>query len=557
MKRAIGIAAGLLLMASGAAEARITRLEILRTEPAFGNASFGNAGSYQHVFARAHGEVDPADPRNAIIQDLNLAPRNARGMVEYTTDVELLKPADMSRGNRMLLFEVPNRGNKLAVNAFDENVAAGMAARNRLGSAGDGYLMREGYTLIWSGWEMDVLPGMDRIVMQPVVAHNPDGSAVTGIVRTEMTAPAPATTLGFSQSWQVVTYPPDSFAGYATAGTDNATPFADGFLPTLTVRGGTEEPRVPIPNAEWSFGTCADPAKPVSDAMHVCYPAGFRPGRLYELVYRAKDPWVLGLGFAATRDVGDFLRNRPADDAGTANPVWRADARSLVEGSSQSGRMIRSFLALGFNESETGGRVFDGAYPHIGGGLMPLNIRFGQPVRAWGEQTDHTYPAYDFPFTYRRQHDPLTGRTQGLLDRCAATGTCPRVFHVATVLEMWEGRQSLGFTDPLGRHDVTDPPDVRTYIMASTQHSPAPLPLPAQPRAVPAAIQPEPTALDHAGAAARPHRMGARRSRAARQRGAAHRRRHAGGTRPGPPAGHPGDPIWRGEAARSVAPPCL
>jgi hypothetical protein len=112
---------------------------------------------------------------------------------------------------------------------------------------------------------------------------------------------------------------------------------------------------------------------------------------------------------------------------------------------------------------------------------MPLNIRFGQPVRAWGEQTDHTYPAYDFPFTYARQSDPLTGRTQSLLDRCAATETCPRIFHVATVLEMWEGRQSLGLTDPLGRHDVPDPPEVRTYIMASTQHSPAPLPLPIKP----------------------------------------------------------------------------
>ena len=124
--------------------------------------------------------------------------------------------------------------------------------------------------------------------------------------------------------------------------------------------------------------------------------------------------------------------------------------------------------------------MFDGAYPHIGGGLMPLNVRFGQPVRAWGEQTDHLYPAYDFPFSYTPQPDPLTLRTQGMLDRCRDTGTCPRIFHVATALEMWEGRQSLGFTDPLGQHDVADPPDVRSYIMASTQHGAPPLPLPTQ-----------------------------------------------------------------------------
>jgi hypothetical protein len=216
------------------------------------------------------------------------------------------------------------------------------------------------------------------------------------------------------------------------------------------------------------------------DEKHLCYPPGFQPGRLYELIYRAKDPLVLGLGFIATRDLGQFLRDAEKDDSGVANPVYRPDNLAIIEGSSQSGRMIRSFLALGFNEGESGHRVFDGAYPHIGGGLMPLNIRFGQPLRAWGEQTDHTYPAYDFPFSYTRQFDPLTQRDAGVLDRCTATQTCPRIFHVASALEMWEGRQSLGLTDPLGRHDVPDPPDVRTYIMTSTQHGPAPLPLPAK-----------------------------------------------------------------------------
>ena len=483
MERCVRMIAGLglALLAAAPAQARITRLEILRTEPAFGGAAFGNTGAYDHVFARAHGEVDPADPRNAIIQDLNLAPRNASGMVEYSTDVELLKPADISRGNRLLFFEVNNRGNKLALGTFDAGVPPVPADKNALTTAGDGFLLREGYSLVWFGWEMDVKPGASRVLMPEIIAHHPDGSAVTGIVRSEMTAPRPTTTLAFSQSWQIVTYPADSYDSYPTVGADNRTPLADGFLPTLTVRAGAREPRVPIPNTEWSFGSCVDPAKPVTDDRHLCYPAGFRPGLLYELIYRAKDPWVLGLGFAATRDLGAFLRNRQTDDGGTANPVWRPDQRAIIEGSSQSGRMIRSFLALGFNESEQGNRVFDGAYPHIGGGLMPLNIRFGQPVRAWGEETDNTYPAYDFPFSYRRQHDPLTGRQQGVLDRCTATATCPRIFHVATVLEMWEGRQSLGLTDPLGRRDVADPPEVRTFIMASTQHSPAPLPLPAQP----------------------------------------------------------------------------
>ena len=243
------------------------------------------------------------------------------------------------------------------------------------------------------------------------------------------------------------------------------------------MRAREQDPRTPIANSEWSFGVCEAGKPPAPDERHVCYPAGFEPGRLYELIYRAKDPTVGGLGFAATRDLGAFLRNSPQDDLGAPNPVYREGNVAIVEGSSQSGRMIRSFLALGFNADETGRRVFDGAYPHIGGGLMPLNVRFGQPVRAWGEQTDHLYPAYDFPFSYARQSDPLTQRTQGLLDRCHATDTCPRIFHVATALEMWEGRQSLGLTDPLGQRDVDDPPNVRTFIMASTQHGAAPLPL--------------------------------------------------------------------------------
>jgi len=243
------------------------------------------------------------------------------------------------------------------------------------------------------------------------------------------------------------------------------------------VRAREQDPRTPIANSEWSFGVCEAGKPPAPDDKHLCYPAGFQPGRLYELIYRAKDPTVAGLGFAAMRDIGAFLRNAPQDDFGAQNPVYRPDNVAIVEGTSQGGRMIRSFLALGFNGDETGRRVFNGAYPHIGGGLMPLNIRFAQPVRAWGEQTDHLYPAYDFPFSYARQSDPLTGCTQGLLDKCLATDTCPRIFHVATALEMWEGRQSLGLTDPLGQRDVDDPSNVRTFIMASTQHGAAPLPL--------------------------------------------------------------------------------
>src|SRR5271155_5727141 len=478
-KGVLGVAATILLIA-GDAEARITRIEIVESEPAFGGAAFGDVGAYVHLVGRVHGELDPADPANAGIQDISLASRNARGMVEYSTNIELLKPADLARGNRVLMFEVNNRGNKLALANFNEGVVGGVADRNGLTSPGDGWLMRSGYTMVWSGWEMDVLDGMNRISMPPIVAHNHDGSPITGIVRSEMITPVPATSVPISLSQQTQNYPLGSYDSYPAASPDNRTAFADGFLPSLTVRTREQDPRMTIPNSEWSFGVCEAGKPPTTDEKHICYPAGFEPGRLYELIYRGKDPTVGGLGFAALRDLGAFLRNSPQDDSGAPNPIYRRDNVAIVEGTSQSGRMIRSFLALGFNADESGARVFDGAYPHIGGGLMPLNVRFGQPVRAWGEQTDHLYPAYDFPFSYARQSDPLTGRTQGLLDRCSATETCPRIFHVATALEMWEGRQSLGLTDPLGQRDVDDPPNVRTFIMASTQHGAAALPLPAK-----------------------------------------------------------------------------
>ena len=471
----LGLAAALALAAAAMpAQARIVRLEIVRTEPAFGGQAFGGAGPYQHVTAIAHGDLDPADPVNGIIQDLALAPRNAAGHVEYVTPVELLKPVDMAQGNRMLLLEINNRGNKLALGAFDEGVPGHAEERNALTGAGDGWLLRQGYTLVWWGWEMDAAPGGGRLTLPSVIARNADSAPVTGVVRTELLTPVATRTIGLAQSSQVQGFPPGSYVNYPPASSDNRGA-------TLTVRAHEQDRRQPVANDQWSFGACRGDGPAMPDTGHLCMASGFQPGLLYELIYQARDPMVLGIGLAATRDLGGWLRDAEKGDDGVANPVWRADARAILEGTSQSGRMLRTFLLLGFNRGEDGRQVFDGAYPHIGGGLMPLNVRFGQPVRAWGEQTDHLYPAYDFPFSYARQDDPLTGRSQGVLDRCAATGTCPRLFHVATALEMWEGRQSLGLTDPLGLHDVADPAGVRTFIMASTQHAPAGLPLPVSP----------------------------------------------------------------------------
>jgi hypothetical protein len=263
--------------------------------------------------------------------------------------------------------------------------------------------------------------------------------------------------------------------------TDNRAPLSDGFVPTLTVRRRQPSPRIPVPNTEWAFAACSQNDEPAPSATQICYPAGFQPGELYEITYRAKDPLILGLGFAATRDLGAFLKSAIKDESGTLNPVLIPNARTIVMGSSQSGRFIRTFINLGFNRGEDGKIVFDGAFPEIGGGLLPLNVRWGQPGRGAGNaEVDNQTPGADFPFTYGPETDPIGGRTGGILDRCTATRTCPKIVHAATSLEMWELRQSLGFTDPLGMKDLPDPPNVRTYLMVSTQHAPAALPLPTQ-----------------------------------------------------------------------------
>ncbi|MBV8619697.1 MAG: hypothetical protein JOY84_12595 [Curvibacter sp.] len=472
-------AGGMVLIAAlwaAPACAEVTRLDILERGPAFGGQAFGPVGSYERIRARLHGELDPMAVDNAVIQDIGLAPRNAHGRVEYSSDIDILRPTDAQQARPLLLFEVPNRGRRLMLGAFNADMKGPPAALAALQVAGDGFLQRSGATLIWFGWQGDILPGEERLTATLPIARQADGSPLTGTVRSELTTLAPTPVLNLSSGWFTLM----NHRSYPTVELDNRRRLPDGFVPSLTVRPRESAPRVEIPADQWHFGAC-DASAPHNDRQ-VCLPAGFQPGRLYEIIYRAKDPMVMGIGFAIARDVGAFFAHAEQDRAGTANPVVHGESvKALVFGSSQSGRFIRSMIALGFNRSETGRRVFDGAMPHIGGGLLPLNVRFSQPGRAWGQQVDHDYPAYDFPFTYGPETDPLTGRTAGLLDACTRTQTCPLLFHMATSLELWEGRQSLGLTDPLGQRDLPEPANVRTYIMASTQHAPAAWPLPQQP----------------------------------------------------------------------------
>ena len=233
------------------AEARITRIEIAKTEPAFGGESFGTVGSYERLTGKAYGELDPAAAANAGIQDIALAPRNSRGLVEYVTDIDILRPADRAKGNSVLFFNIVNRGNKGGLSLFNADVPVNLAANNNVAAAGDGFMQRQGYTMVWFGWQADVLPGVGRMRIKVPVAHNVDGSPITGVVRSELTtqrdglSATPVTTLNLSSGW----FTAMSTASYPTVNTDNRTPLVDGFLPQLTVRAREYEPRVVVPNS--------------------------------------------------------------------------------------------------------------------------------------------------------------------------------------------------------------------------------------------------------------------------------------------------------------------
>jgi hypothetical protein len=456
------LACGLLL--PPVAEARITHLVIDRIEsPTFGGTSFGNAGPYERVVGRAFGEVDPNDPQSAIITDIDKAPRNSLGRVEYQTDFYLLKPVDATRGNGLLFHSILNRGGKINFNTFN----VGASSDNEPQNAGDGFTMKRGWVYLWSGWQADLFPGNNRLLLRAPVATD-SGAPITGRIRTEYRVPAPAgTTQNLSGS--------PVASGYETASLDNTTA-------TLTRRVHAADAREIIPPDRWAFADCSTTPFPgVPSRTKVCLADGFDTNHIYELVYTAKNPPVLGLGFASTRDLVAFFRHAAQDDAGTPNPLAGAIQYAMAEGTSQAGAYLNSFVHLGFNQDEAGRTVFDGVNPHVFTMRLSLNVRFGQPT-----QLPYNSVGSEAPFTWSSLHDPIAGRTGGLLRRCEATGTCPKILHTLSSSEYWRSRMtsaslgpaSLLTTDALARHDVGIPSNVRIYHITGTQHAPAAPPAP-------------------------------------------------------------------------------
>ena len=407
----------------------ITGIALRERRPFLDGASFGTAGAYEWVAGVAAGEVDPAHPANAGIAGIGLAPRNARGTVEYRTDFVVLRPAEPARATGRLLYEVNNRGRKMIF----ANVCAGAAGNVPVapGDVGNAFPLRRGLTLAWSGWDPGAPRANGGLGMDAPVAME-DGAPVIRRIREEFVS---GTRLGVLETFRLA---------YDAVGPQDA---------RLTVRPTQTAPRQEVPFA-------------FVDARTIrLLPEGTLPdpGAIYEIHYLATNPRVTGLGFAATRDFVSYLRGAGAALAG--RPV----AHALGFGISQAGRYLRDHIALGFNRDEAGRRVFDGVFTHVAGiGRVFHNALFAQPARTRSWHEDHDFPEVAFPFSASALTDPISGATAGLL---RGDGSDPLLMETNTSTEYWQKGASLLHTDPAGARDVGLPEGVRGYFLAGTQHA--------------------------------------------------------------------------------------
>jgi hypothetical protein len=427
--------------------------------------AFGVAGAYERIKGRAHFAVSADAPAQAAIVDIKLADKGRDGLVHFASDFTILKPLALERGNRRLFLEWANRGNKRCLQFFND--APGSNDPRTKAHAGNGFLMRRGYTIAWLGWQGDLLPGDHRLLLDVPMAR--DGAKpITGPVRVEFIA----------ESKGIKTFPLSgkvSTRSYPAVSLDTSEA-------RLTRRRYAEDARQSIPASDWMFarvegGTGLDNQGAeraiIASDIHIYLPSGFEPGWIYELVYTAKDPLVLGLGHVAMRDFASYLRHEAKDERGIANPVAGGIEKTYGWGRSQTGRALRDFVHAGFNEDHKGRKVLDGILPHVsGGGLMWMNHRFANVVTPAGqEHEDHYNPADRFPFSYAFSTDHLTGKSDAILKRPKSD---PLVLHTQSATEYWQRHGSLVHTDTQGR-DLAQPETVRIYLWASSQHFADPL----------------------------------------------------------------------------------
>ena len=425
----------------------VVRLEIKTRQPLADGREFGDAGRYQQLDGTAHFAVDRVHPLNRAITDIDLAEREGDGPVQFTADIRILAPEDPARGNHRLLFDVPNRGNRLALATF--NGVPRPINPEAPTDAGNGFLMRHGYTVVWCGWQHDVPEG-DGLMRIKLPEAQIDGRPVSGRLLVGF-QPSKTSRVQLLSDRGHRPYPSNELGDPSAA---------------LLVRDDEKAPPRTIPRRDWSFARL-EAGRIVADPNHVYLAAGFEPGKIYEVIYTTTGAPVIGLGLVAARDLVSFLRY----GAAAGNPCAGDIRYAYAFGASQSGRFLRQLLYLGLNEDEAERLVFDGLLVHIAGGKRggDFNMRFGQPSAS--------LPSDPFPFNETAGTDPVTGRRDGLLERLAARHRVPKIFFTNTSCEYWRGDASLIHTDATGTRDIEPTASSRFYHFAGAQHSAGTLPL--------------------------------------------------------------------------------
>lgn len=450
--RAAGFGLLSFALAAPLAEARVTRIEITTVEsPTFGGYAWPDVGQYEKLIGKAYGEVNPHDRQNRVIVDIEYAPRNARGNVEYSFNFYILKPVDLRKGNRRAMYEPPNRGGKT------------WSALGRISGGGDdpgsitdpavlanAFLMPRGYTIIWSGWEdLGTLDTLNASANFPVARFRPTASNPAGTIT------------GPSYEYIVVGNSTTSSVAlsYPAASLDKASA-------TLTRRVHLDDVPTVVPPAGWNYN---------ADGTAISLVGGnFVANDIYEFAYTARDPKVLGLGFAAVRDWMEFVRYERRDDYGNDNPLAGFIKRVYTEISSQPGRLLNDFRHLGFNETERGKKAFDGHMQWIAAGNgLNMNYRFAQTGRTERNRQNHLFIEGRFPFANVRTYDPITRQSDSRYAACEKTNTCPLGMEIYSANEYWVKSASLLHTTPDGTRDLPDSPYARNYFMSSMRHGTA------------------------------------------------------------------------------------
>jgi hypothetical protein len=431
----------------------VSRFEIDLRRPLAGGASFtspaGEIGPYEELKGRLHFAIDPLHPANRRITDVELAPCNSAGRVEWSADVSILLPLDRAKCSGRVMLDVVNRGNTVAVPNFNRATRPLFGAGsdpNPPIDVGDGFLMKRGFVVISCGWQGDVpeIPGLFR--MRPPEARNAQGQPLRGRVHSQLQSSAPVPQFLLSDRGHI----PYPAADLEETGA------------VLTVRDMADGPETLIPRALWRFAR-VEGERVVPDATSIHLDGGFEKGRLYQITYTAVGAPVLGLSMAALRDSVSWLKH---GGAASGHPAPGRLRWAYAYGRSQTGRLLRTLAYEDLNLDEDGREAIDGIIANVAGGMRgEFNQRFGQNSKDRNHMMAHL-----FPFTDQPRSDPDTGVKDALHARLDARGSRLRAFYTNTSAEYHRGDASLIHTDPDGGQDAAPGPNVRVYHFAGTEH---------------------------------------------------------------------------------------